>query len=164
MKNYNKKTDEIMHKTFEIGILIKGIDGILQIIGGVLLIFVSPERLNKIIIMITQHELSEDPKDIVMRYLINIGHGFSLSAQHFGVIYLILHGLIKLILYVLLLNKKRGAYPIVMISLILFIIYQSYRYIISNSLFMLILTVFDIVMLMLSYIEYKRLNSKQHTL
>jgi uncharacterized membrane protein len=157
---WTNKKDEIVHKIFELGILIKGIDGVLQVLGGILLMFFNPIRLNKLVVFITQHELSQDPNDVIVNYVINLSNSFSINAQHFGVIYLISHGLVKLILYLLLLNNKRGAYPIAIISLIAFIFYQMYRYSISSSIFMLILTFFDIIMVVLTLIEYKNTKNK----
>ena len=56
---------DIVHVSFEIGLLIKGIDGILEIAGGFLLLYLNPNRMVRLIAVLTQHELSEDPKDLV---------------------------------------------------------------------------------------------------
>lgn len=88
----------IVHVSFEIGLLIKGIDGILEITGGFLLLYLNPNRMSHLIAVLTQHELSEDPKDLVANALIHFSHGFSISSQAFGVFYVISHGVIKCIL------------------------------------------------------------------
>ena len=159
MRKSNKK-DDVLHKSFEIGILVKGIDAILEIIGGILLVFLNRNRLNKIIILLTQHELSEDPKDVVANFMIKISSGFSISSQHFGVFYLMSHGLIKLILVVLLWQKKIWSYLLTIVSLTLFIFYQAYRYTITHSAWLLALTIFDIIMIILTWIEYKRVKAE----
>jgi uncharacterized membrane protein len=87
-----------MHKGFEIGLLIKAIDGILEIIGGFLLVSLNPNRLNNLIVWLTQRELSEDPRDIVATSLVKLSAKFTINTQYFGVFYLISHGLIKVIL------------------------------------------------------------------
>lgn len=150
----------IIHKSFEIGILIKGIDGVLEIIGGTLLIFLNPGRLNKLITLLTQHELSEDPNDIISNFMIKMSSSFSISTQHFGIFYLISHGLVKLILVILLWKKKIWAYPLTVIFLMLFILYQIYRYTISQSIGLILLTIFDIIMIVLTLIEYKRIKAE----
>ncbi len=150
--------NNVFHKSFEIGILVKGIDGILEIAGGILLIFMNPVNLNRLTILLTQHELSEDPKDMVANFLINSNKSFSISKEYFGVLYLTSHGLIKLIIIILLLKKNIWAYPFAVIFLILFIFYQIYRYIISPSAGLVILTVFDVIMIVLTIIEYKRIK------
>lgn len=158
LKRFSGKND-IIHKSFEIGILLKGIDGILEIIGGILLVYLSPVKLDKVTVLLTQHELSEDPKDIIAHLMINFSSNFTVSTQYFGVYYLISHGLVKLILVMLLWKRKIWAYPITIISLILFIMYQIYRYTIYHSIGLIILTIFDIVMIILTLIEYKRIKN-----
>lgn len=149
----------MIHKSFEVGILLKGIDGILEMLGGILLKFFNPERLNKLTILLTQHELSEDPKDIVANFMLRLSSNFSISTQSFGVFYLLSHGIIKILLVILLWRKKVWAYPLTIVSFILFIIYQVYRYIISKSIFLIALTFFDIIMIFLTYAEYIRMKS-----
>lgn len=157
-KNLNKK--DIAHKSFEVGVLLKGIDGILEIIGGFLLMFLNPDRLNKLVVLLTQHELSEDPRDKISRYMIDLSAKFTVSTQNFGVFYLISHGLIKLILVIFLWKRKIWAYPITIISFVLFIIYQLYRYTIYHSTWLIVLSVFDVIMIILTFIEYKRIKDK----
>ncbi|AGK97571.1 DUF2127 domain-containing protein [Clostridium pasteurianum] len=158
IKKNNK--NNIFHKGFEIGILLKGVDAILQIIGGILLIFLNPNRLNKLVVLLTQHELSEDPRDIIANFFIKSSLRFNLSTQHFGVFYLISHGIIKLILVVLLWRKKTFAYPLTILSLTLFIIYQIYGYMLNHSVGLIVLTIFDIIMIILTSIEYQNIKNK----
>ena len=158
LKRFNRENN-IIHKSFEVGILLKGIDGILEVIGGILLVFLNPIRLNKLIILLTQHELSEDPQDIISSFMIKLSSNFSVSTQYFGVFYLISHGIVKFILVILLWKKKIWAYPLTVVSLILFIIYQIYRYTIDHSMSLIILTIFDIIMIILTFVEYKRMKS-----
>ena len=150
--------NDVFHKSFKIGLLLKGIDSILEITGGILLIYLNKYRMNRIIALLTQHELSEDPKDIIANYMIRIGSRFSISSQHFGVFYLMSHGLIKFVLVILLWQKKIWAYLLTIISLILFVFYQVYRYTITHSSWLIALTVFDIIMIILTIIEYKRVK------
>jgi len=49
----------IVHLLFEIGVITKGIDGALEIIGGALLFFISPDQLRHIARILTLHELTK---------------------------------------------------------------------------------------------------------
>jgi uncharacterized membrane protein len=160
IKDFFKKSN-LLHNSFEIGILIKGIDGILEVIGGFLLIFFNPNRLNNIIVLLTQHELSEDRNDVIANFLLKTSHEFSVSSQHFGILYLFFHGIVKLIIVIMLKQRKNWAYPISVFFLISFIGYQIYRYTYTLSIWLIILTIFDIIMILLTLIEYSRIN-KQH--
>jgi uncharacterized membrane protein len=153
-----RKISDIFHVGFEVGLLLKGLDSLLEIIGGVVLLFLNPDRLNWLTRLLLQHELSEDPEDMVANFLLAFSHSFSVSTQNFGVFYLMSHGIIKCILVLLLWQRKLWAYPLTIISLILFIAYQIYRYTFTQSVFLLFLTIFDIVMIVLTYLEYKKLK------
>jgi uncharacterized membrane protein len=150
----------LIHLSFELGLLIKGIDGFFETIGGILLLYLNPRRMNNLVIFLTHHKLSEDPKDLVANALIQFGHSFSIGTQYFGVFYLITHGVIKCVLVFLLWRKKLWAYPVTIFSLLLFIAYQIYRFSISHSLSLVVLTIFDALMIVLTFIEYKRMKTR----
>lgn len=150
------KNKDIAHISFEIGLIIKGVDGLLEILGGFLLLYLNPNRMGNLVIFLTQHELSEDPKDLIANILIRFSHSFSISTQAFWAFYLVSHGVIKCVLILLLWRKKLWAYPLTIASLLLFIVYQIYRYIVHASVSLLLLSIFDIVMIVLTFIEFKK--------
>src|SRR5665648_265201 len=94
----SKNPENIFHLSFEFALLLKAINGILEVIGGVLFLFLNPSSLNRIIVILTQGELSEDPNDLIANTFLQMVQGFSISTQHFGAFYLISHGIIKLII------------------------------------------------------------------
>lgn len=149
-----------VHISFELGLLIKTIDSLAEIIGGFLLLYLNPHRMNHFLFFLTHRELSEDPDDLIANALIRFGHSFSISTQNFMVFYLLSHGIVKIILVLLLWRRKLWVYPLTIVSLILFIAYQVYRYCIHPSAFLFILTVFDAVMIVLTYFEYKRIKNR----
>ena len=155
---YKDEKKNIVHFSFEIGLLIKGIDGFFEIVGGILMIFLSPERLSRLTWLLTHHELSEDPKDKIAIALRSISRSFSIGDQYFGVIYLLVHGIIKCLIIALLWRRKLWAYPVSIISFVLFIVYQIYRYTIDHSIWLLLLSVFDLAMIVLTYLEYKQMK------
>lgn len=76
--------DRIVYLLFDISVISKGIDGALEIVGGVLLFLISPTQVYAIVRVLTQHELSEDPHDLVATYLLNSTQRLSGGAQVFG--------------------------------------------------------------------------------
>jgi len=159
--NNSTKPKDLFHMGFEVGLILKGINGLLEIIGGILFLFLSPDRLNQIVVFLTQSELSSDPNDMVANALMNLSLSFSISTQHFGAFYLISHGFIKCILIFLLWRRKSWAYPLTIAALVLFITYQLYRYVISPSWFLIALSIFDGIMILLTLIEYRKIRSDQ---
>jgi len=156
-----KKYARIIHKAFDIGILLKGIDGVLEIIGGILLFFIPPETINYLVRLLTQGELSEDPNDFLANFLSHSAHNLSVSGKTFGSLFLLSHGIIKIGLIAALFKRKLWAYPLAMVIFGLFILYQMYRYAHSHSLWMIILSGLDVAVIVLTYLEYRNLKAAE---
>jgi uncharacterized membrane protein len=92
--------------------------------------------------------------------LIAIAGSISVGTQQFITFYLLSHGIINLILVLGLWKKKMWAYHASFIVLTIFSVYQICRYIYNPSLWLVILTVFDIVVIWLIWREYKRIRPK----
>jgi len=154
-----QKEAAITHVLFDVSVIGKGIDGALEIIGGVLLLFVSPNQIQSVVRAITQHELSQDPHDLVARHLlIGAGH-LTTGTTAFAAAYLLWHGAVKAGLVVALLMKLRWAYPLAVVAFIVFVIYQFYRYSHTRSAGLLVLSVVDVGVIVITWLEYKRLKS-----
>ena len=124
--------------------------------GGFLLTLLNPIKLHSIIVLLTQHELSQDPNDLVANFLLGVSSKFSVGSQHFGIIYLLSHGAVKLFLVSMLWQKKLWAYPVASFFLGLFIIYQIYRYSFSHSLWLMALILVDMITILLILAVYKK--------
>jgi uncharacterized membrane protein len=144
---------------FEISLVLKGLLAILEIICGVLVYFVTQQFLLSIVLAITQEELAEDRHDLVAQYLIHSVQSFSISSQHFASFYLLSHGIIKTILIAGLLRKKLLFYPVAIIVFGLFIVYQLYRFSLTHSPWLVLITVLDIVVIWLTWYEYRFLRN-----
>lgn len=146
---------------FLLALLLKAADGILEIVGGFLIFLIKPELVNKIVILLTQHELSEDPNDFIATNLIKLANSYSIKTEYFAVSYLLSHGLIKVWLVVSLLRNRLWAYPTAILFLAIFIGYQIYRFSYTHSIFLILLTIFDLFVVWLTWKEYKKLDTKE---
>ena len=144
-----------IHQTFEISILLKGAHALIECIGGLVLAFVSTSTIASVVNALTQEELIKDPKDFVAAHLLGLAQNFSVSTQHFYAFYLLIHGVTKLFLVVGLLRNKLWAYPVSLVVLGLFIVYQLYRFSYTHGVGLIVLTVFDIFVMGLIWHEYR---------
>jgi uncharacterized membrane protein len=156
------RSKDPLDRTFEVGILMKGLDGVLEIMGAALLLAVSPATINRITGALTQHELSEDPHDVIATHLLRISHGLTGSAVGFAAAYLLLHGIVKVVLVLALLRNKLWAYPWMIAFLVAFIGYQLYRIALEFSLGLAVLTIFDAVIVWLTGREYRKQRAARH--
>ncbi len=147
-----------LDRLFRISIFLKGLDSFFEVIGGILLFLFRPASISNFVKLVFQHELIQDPNDFIGNLLISLSSNLSVHAQLFGAIYLLSHGVIKLALIIGLWKKKLWTYVASEIVFIIFIIYQIYRFTFTHSIFLIILTIFDIMVILLTWWEYRRLK------
>jgi uncharacterized membrane protein len=152
------KPKDRLDRLFEIGIIIKGLNGAAELLGGLLLLFASPGNIRHLALILTQGELSEDPHDVIAHYLLHTANGLTGGAVLFGAVYLLTHGAVKVVLVVALLMNKLWAYPCLIVVLLVFIGYQLYRIALNPTAGLVALTVFDAVIVALTWREYRRLR------
>jgi len=150
------KPKDWLDRVFEIGIILKGINGLAELVGGLLLLFATPGSIRRLAVLLTQGELSEDPHDFIARHLLHTASGLTGSAVLFGAVYLLLHGAVKVVLVIALLLNKLWAYPWMIVVLLIFIGYQLYRIALQPSAGLALLTAFDVVIVALTWREYRR--------
>lgn len=144
-----------LDKAFRISLVLKGLDGVLELVGGILLLLVSPDQIGSVVRTLTQHELAEDPQDLLAGALVHAAGTMTLSASLFGAIYLLLHGLVKVVLVWAVLKDRLWAYPWMIAFLLIFICFQEYQIWVAFSWGLFLLTLFDIVIVWLTWHEYR---------
>lgn len=150
----------LLDKTYEAGIILKGVDGLLELLGGLLLLVVSPREISSVISALTQHELAEDPRDFLAVHLMSSGQHLASGSASFAVAYLWIHGFTKVFLVAALLRNKLWAYPLSIFVLVLFVLYQIYRVSYSHSVGLILLTIFDLAVIWLIWREYGRQKTR----
>ena len=144
-----------VHQIFEISVLLKGAHALIECIGGLVLAFISTDAIKGLVNALTQDELIEDPNDFVAGHLLSLAQDFTVSTQRFYAFYLLSHGVIKVFLVAGLLRNKLWAYPISLVVLGLFIVYQLYRFSYTHGVGLIVLTVFDVIVMGLIWHEYQ---------
>jgi uncharacterized membrane protein len=142
--------------TFRISIVLKGADGFIELIGGALLLFLSPTALNDIAQVVFQHELLQDPHDFIATHVLHLTAGLDESSTLFGAVYLMLHGLVKVVLVWAVLREKLWAFPWMIAFLLAFIAYQGYEMALHFTIGLLLLTIFDVFVTWLTALEYRK--------
>jgi uncharacterized membrane protein len=156
----NRFRELILHRLFAAGIWVKGIDGILETIGGILFLLVNQATLSQLVLRLTRPELLEDPDDLVANWLRHSFARLPPSTKLFGSIYLLAHGLIKILLVAGLLREKLWSFPIATVVLCGFIGYQTYRLTLRYSAGLLFLTLLDAVIVGLIWREYRSVKRR----
>lgn len=145
-----------LDRVFLWSIVLKAVDGVLEVIGGVLVLVVAPTRITQWAKSITQHELGTDPHDFVARHILRSAHDFAAGGRAFAAVYLLVHGVTKIVLVIEILREHLWAYKGMVIMLGLFIMYQLYRMLSKPSISLVLLSVFDAFIVVLTLREEKR--------
>lgn len=150
----------LLDKTYEIGILIKGIDGALELIGGVLVLTLSSSTINSITNFLTEDTLQENPHNFIAQHIERAGHHLASGQTTFAALFLLTHGLVKVVLVTCLLLNKLWAYPWALAVLGLFLVYQIYLLITSPGFGVAFLTVLDVLIIWLVWREWQKVKAE----
>jgi uncharacterized membrane protein len=155
---------DLTDRAFRIGLLFKGLDGLLECIGGIFLLLVSPEQINSWAKYLTEGELSTDPHDFIANHILKTAHDLTGASLVFGALYLLSHGIVKLVLVVEVLRNHLWAYLALIIVTVAFIVYQIYRLLADGfSWGLFLLTILDLAIVYLTQKEYRRHKQRHQT-
>lgn len=143
-----------VHKLFQLSVLLKGGHAILECLSGVALALFSTATIISFVNTLTQDELVENPHDFIATHLLAMAHSFSVQTKNFYAFYLLSHGVVKLFLVIGLLRNKLWSYPASLVALAGFVAYQIYRFSYTHGLGLIVLTVFDLFIMVLIWHEY----------
>ena len=82
-----------------------------------------------------------------------------MSTRNFTAVYLLSHGVIKLGLIIGLLRERLGSYPVATAIFGLFIVYQLFRFSLTHSLWLVVITAVDVLVIGLTWHEYRYLRA-----
>jgi uncharacterized membrane protein len=151
---------QLRERLFRVSVALKGLHAVFEVVGGIALLVISPAFISRTIEFLTQDEIAEDPRDRIANYLLDATHHLSLGSQHFAAFYLLSHGVIKAFLVAALLKSRVWAYPLALIVFAAFIAYQLYRFTFTHSAGLIALSLFDLVVIWLIWLEYRALRSR----
>jgi uncharacterized membrane protein len=146
-------------RLFELTLLAKAADGVLEVVGGLLLFFTHPARISGLLRAATQHELIHGRHDFIVHHLSRAADHYSANGQWFAALFLLWHGVVKVVLVWALLRRYLWAYPLGIAAFSVFLVYQLYRYSHTHSSWLLALSVLDLAIVVLTWIEYRRMLS-----
>lgn len=161
MNRFNNFLDEKrVHLAFEVSLWCKGVFALLEIVAGVAAYFLPPQLLLTLVLWVTKEEFVEDPQDLVANFILRSVQHLAAGTETFAAIYLLGHGVIKLWLIAGLLREKLWFYPAAMSIFGLFIAYQLYRYTLMHSMWLLLVTALDVVVIALTWHEYRYIRNE----
>jgi uncharacterized membrane protein len=150
----------LLDHAYEISIILKATGGLLECVAGMALLFISPLQVQWVVAAVTRAELLEDPQDFIARHLTDWSLGLGADATLFGAVYLLSHGIIKIGIVAALLFRQRWAYPTAIAVFGAFAVYQIYLTVQKASVGYALLTLYDLVVIYLVWLEYRKMRGR----
>lgn len=150
------KPPVLLHDAYLGAILIKGFDGGLETLFGIILWVTGPGRVYEWVIRLTAPELSGGGHHPALHAIQNGAARLASTPHHFVIIYLLVHGLLKLgVAVALLKGTAHWIFPVASLVLVGFIAYMSWRLSIRWSDWLLGFALFDLLTLALVLNEWR---------
>lgn len=144
-----------VHILFEAGMVIKGLDSLIEFTVGVMLSVLSLQTVNTIIFRAFGDELTERPRDPIISFLFHGFNGLSASSQTFWASILLASGTAKILLVLGLYSGKKWIYPIAAAVFGIFAIFEIRHILHYPSILLGAFTIFDIIFIALILNEYQ---------
>lgn len=144
---------------YRIGVLMKGVDGLIELVAGTVLLF-APGLLHTLLHSLATRA-AQDPTPVRLA-LAHVTTGIDHDLVRLGaamlILFLLSHGVVKVVLVYCLLRRFHRAYPWAIAILSAFLAYQLYTVVVSPSVGLILLAVLDAVIIVLVAKEYRELR------
>ena len=154
---------KLLDRVFNVSISLKGINGVLELLGGSALLFIDVGHIRELLRWISVHAVAAHQHSSMSRWIEGFADRLGADSTTFAAWYLLIHGFIKVGLVWALLRQKTWAYPWMLIVLVIFVTYQCYEIIVHFTWGMLALTVFDIFIVVLTWREWRLHRGRRGT-
>jgi len=144
----------MLHRWFDIGVVFKGIEGLVEIVAGAWLAF-DPALVHNAIFRLTAKELLHDPDDRIANTLRDVAEHFGSGRHGFAVAYLTAHGVVRVVLAGGLLTDRRWAFPFAIVALVALATYQIYRFTHTHAPLLPVASAIDVAIAWLVWREWR---------
>ncbi|HUO01959.1 MAG TPA: DUF2127 domain-containing protein [Rhizomicrobium sp.] len=150
------KRPQLLHDAYLGAILIKGFDGAVETLAGLVIALTGPERIYEWVFRLTAPELGGGQHHPALHAIRSGAAKLASGPHHFVILYLLVHGLLKLgIALALLKGTARWVFPVTSLILTGFIAYMSWRLSLRWSDWLLGAALFDLFTLGLVLNEWR---------
>jgi uncharacterized membrane protein len=144
-----------LDRVFLLGIAVKGLDGIVELIVGLPLLFLHPAQVDALAQSITAEELTEDPHDAIAHLILNGTGNLDARLSFVTAVYLVIHGLVKVTIILAMIRGSARVYPWALAALAAFLVWQAVELILHPSIGVAVLTLLDALIIALTWREWR---------
>lgn len=145
-------------RIYMLTVAVKGVDGLVELVAGLVLLM-APNKLHQILAFLTG-EARESSHQFMRQIAENIAHvdtDVTRGGLVIVILFLLIHGVVKLSLVYALLRRILWAYPYALGVLVLFLVYQLYVCIVQPSVGMTLFALLDAIIVWVVWGEWRKL-------
>lgn len=136
-------------------VIVKGIDGAVESAAGAIVALAGTQSLYEFVIRVTAPELELHPQSQAVHLIRHGAQGLAHASSSFIAIWLLAHGILKLVLAIELLRGHRWIFPVAVGVLAGFVGYMAYRLTGHWSSWLLAFALFDVLTIGLVLHEWR---------
>jgi uncharacterized membrane protein len=149
-----------LRRAYRIGIAVKGIDGAVELLAG-LALWIFPQALVALVHPLAGPVSGDHPiRNFVGYWAGRMDHDLSNGPDAFVVLFLLAHGVVKVVLVYCLYREYHWVYPYGIAVLALFAVYQVYVLIRTPTIGLALFLVLDVVIIWLVWREWRELRTR----
>jgi uncharacterized membrane protein len=140
---------------FLAAVAIKGIDGLIETAAGLFLAIAGPWSFYALVVWLTAPELDFHPASKAVHAVRHGAASLAQGSDHFVLVWLLAHGVIKLALAIELLRGRKWIFPVAAAVLAGFVGYMLFRLTLHWSAWLLAFALFDVITIVLVLREWR---------
>lgn len=133
----------VLDRLFYLALTVKAIDGVIGSLAGIFLGVLPQATLTHWLFLLMRYESGREASDFIMRHLRQISYQLTGHHRFLVVLYLLAHGLSKVLLSAAVLQGRRWAYPWAIGFIGVFMVYSLYRITLTHSHLLAVLFLID---------------------
>lgn len=154
-----KRETGVLRVAFFVAVAVKGLDGLVESLAGAALAILGTQGIYNLVIAFTAPELDLHPQSKTVHLLRHGASDLTHVSSRFVVIWLLVHGILKLVLAVELLRGKSWIFPVAAAILSGFVAYMTYKLVNRYSPWLLAFALFDLMTVVLVLNEWRSRNA-----
>lgn len=145
-------------RLYMVTVAVKGFDGLVELVAGLILL-IGPGELHKLLSFLTgeARESSHQFMHQLAEYIAHVDTDVTRGGLTVVILFLVIHGVVKLSLVYALLRRILWAYPYALGVLVLFLVYQLYVCIVQPSVSMILFALLDAIIVWVVWGEWRKL-------
>jgi uncharacterized membrane protein len=146
---------KLLHRAYQVAIGIKGLDGVIEFVAGMIIALVGSRQVYHFAIWATAPEIVRHPESHTAHVIRHGAYNFAHHPHKFAIIYLLAHGLLKIGLVVNLFIEHMWIFPASVVVLLGFIAFMAAKLMAHWSPWLFAFALFDTATLALVLNEWR---------